>query len=99
MPKVQNRALLKFSRYDPLIIFVSSTKPSIVPAVFTFFSLERPHLCAPCDILDVEIQPRPNADVPRPCRRQACVIIERDMGSPLESNRSFTVGCKEKGAA
>lgn len=65
MPKVQNRALLKLSRYDPLMISVSSTKPSNVPTVFTFFfSLERPHLCAPCDILDVEIQPRPNADVP-----------------------------------
>lgn len=64
MPKVQNRTLLKLSRYDPLMISVSSTKPSNVSVIFIFFSLERPHLRAPCDILDVEIQPRPNADVP-----------------------------------
>lgn len=70
-----------------------------VPVVVPYFSLERPHLCAPCDIPDVKIQPLPNADVRRPCRRQACVIIERDIRSLLDSSYSFIVGYKEKAAA
>lgn len=45
MPKVQNRALLKLSRYDPLMISVSSTKPSNVPTVFTFFFPLNDHTC------------------------------------------------------
>lgn len=45
MPKVQNRALLKLSRYDPLMISVSSTKPSNVPAVFMFFFPLNDHTC------------------------------------------------------
>lgn len=45
MPKVQNKALLKMSRYDPLMISVSSTKPSNVPVVFIFFFPLNDHTC------------------------------------------------------
>lgn len=99
MPKVQNRAFLKLSRYDPFMISIFSTRPSNVSVVFIFFFPLNDHTCVRPVTYWMRKSNHARTRTSRSCRRQACVIIERDMGSPLESSCSFIVGCKEKGGA